>query len=244
VIDVDAQRQCTIATARRDPTSQGARGLHRLRGAWAWHENFDRAKDDVVILDDQGATPRRLTDQFGVKTMHQYNDRLYWFESNWAQGNASLRMTAPPYRAITTLWNAPLPVHRMSADVSNPARIVFEVARGDETAANHSDIYFADLSTIDTVPPRNLTNDMGSQFWPLILGDRVVFNDISNSTVRPSGAPSEPHDRWDLVLYNLRTGDRRMLLSDSEGYSSYMFTSLGVYMYYNQILAVFPIPEA
>jgi hypothetical protein len=38
-------------------------------------------------------------------------------------------MTAPPYRAITTLWNAPLPVHRMSADVSNPARIVFEVAR-------------------------------------------------------------------------------------------------------------------
>jgi hypothetical protein len=117
------------------------------------------------------------------------------------------------------------------------------VAIGDEVAASRGDVYFADLSTIDTVPPRNLTNDRGSQFHPLVLGDRVVFTDISNSTIRPDGAPSVPHDRWDLVLMSLQTGARRVLHTNTTGFSSYLFTQLGVYLYDNNVLAVLPIPE-
>lgn len=215
IIDSDQRRQCTIATARRAvPIERGSGGLRRLRNAWAWHENFQRAKDDVVILEDNAPVRRRLTDQFGVKTMHVHNDRLYWFETNWTQGGSSLRVSEAPYRTVDTLWTSALPVHRMSADINDPSRVVFEVARGDEVAANHGDIFFADLDTIDTVPPRNLTNDAGSQFWPLVLGDRVVFTDISRSTVRPDGAPSEDHDRWDLVLLDLPSGTRRIVYSN------------------------------
>lgn len=245
IIDSDQRRQCTIATARRaEPIERGSGGLRRLRNAWAWHENFQRAKDDVVILEDNAPTRRRLTDQFGVKTMHVHNDRLYWFETNWTQGGASLRVSEAPYRTVNTLWTSAMPVHRMSADINNPSHIVFEIARGDEVAANHGDIFFADLDTIDTVPPRNLTNDSTSQFWPLVLGDRVVFTDISRSTVRPDGAPSEDHDRWDLVLLNLQSGARRIIYSNDIGFDQYLFTSLGVYGFSNNVLAVMPIPDA
>lgn len=198
-----------------------------------------------MIVDDGAPRRRRITDTFGVRSMFSYGGRLFWAESNWTAGTASLRMTAPPYREIRTLWTTPpsLTIHRMSQDVSNPARIVFEVARGDEAAASRGDIYFADLATIDTVPPRNLTQDAGSQFWPLILGDRVVFTDISRSTIAPSGAPADVHDRWDLVLMNLQSGERRVLQSGTEGFSSYLFTPLGVYLFDNDVLAVLPIPE-
>jgi hypothetical protein len=246
IVDTAQRRQCTIATGRRaEAITRGSGGLRRMQNAWAWHENFQRAKDDVVILDDGAARRRRITDTFGVRAMFPYNGRLYWAESNWTAGTASLRMSAPPYRTITTLWTTSpsLTIHRMSQDVSNPAHIVFEVARGDETAASRGEVYFADLSTIDTVPPRNLTNDAGSQFHPLILGDRVVFTDISNSTISPDGAPSVPHDRWDLVLMSLQTGARRVLHTNTTGFSSLLFTQLGVYLYDNNVLAVLPIPE-
>jgi hypothetical protein len=218
-------------------------GLYRVENAWAWHENFERFKDDVVVLEDGASSVRRLTECGCVRTLHAYNNRLYFHQTNWDAGGSSLVVSEPPYRTVRTLWTTPIGARRANTDVLDPSRMVFEVSRGDDVSASRGDIYFADLRTIDTEPPRNLTNDATSQFWPVILGDRVMFVDISRSTVNPSGSISALHDNWDLVVMDMNTGVRRTIRTDhNEGFSPMLWTPLGVYLGLNGTFAVTPVP--
>ncbi|MBL8679520.1 MAG: hypothetical protein JNK05_10160 [Myxococcales bacterium] len=244
IVDEEQRRFCVRAQGRRMTNLyRRSGGLYRVANAWAWHENFERLKDDVVILEDGASSVRRLTECGCVRTLHAYNDRLYFHETNWDAGGSSLVVSEPPYRTVRTLWTTPIGARRANTDVMDPAHMVFEVSRGDDVSANRGDIYFADLRTIDTVPPRNLTNDAPSQFWPVILGNRVMFVDISRSTLNPNGSISDLHDNWDLVVMDMNTGTRRTIRSTTaDGFSPMLWTPLGVYLGLNGTFAVMPVP--
>jgi len=184
--------------------------LTRVDGGYAFLWNEGRYRSDVWILEDGSDTPRKLTNCGCINNLVGSGDKLAFIFENERGGN-TLWMSVAPFTTLQKVWEPGRSLSHLTADPTNPHRVVFEGGVTDEVCAAQSDIYFADLDHLREYGVRNLTSSDGTQVEPFIRGDQVIYIDFGQEPLNPNGCVEDPHQYRELVLTSLAHGGRTVL---------------------------------
>src|SRR5260221_1843729 len=165
------------------PNLSGQYDLRRLNGAWAWIEGVPRPTvlllhDDTSVFPDRVPVPLELPGPGNVSSLVGAGDILLFVHRTLT--GAELAVSNAPFTSARVVWSPGGSFGSLSADPEHPTHVVFDhSSNADELCASGSAIYYFDLSTADTMPPRALTNNSITHIGPKIQDDRVAYLDFS-----------------------------------------------------------------
>lgn len=123
-------------------------------------------------------------------------------------------MSHPPFATGRPVWSPGKHITRLRFDPDAPHRFAAAVGDGYDGCPTNDDIYVSDLDTIDTVPPRAVTDttDHVSQEFPVFRADRVAHVDFTGDTIDPAGR--NPHSVSSLVVTCISSRVAQTLMRD------------------------------
>jgi hypothetical protein len=186
-----------------------AADLQRTNGAWLWTEAPSHWLGQVFVLQDGDAEPRQIDAPPGSDALFMVagGDVALW-NRRPGLGPEQLVLSRAPFTDVQVVWTSPGHLAHLALDPENPNHLVFDAWAGGALCAAGADIYYLDVSTAETVPPRALTHNLITELGPQIRGDRVAYSDFADDTLNPGGCIEDPHSTTSLVTTSLMRGGR------------------------------------
>ena len=201
--------------SRRHPDGRGATSagsLFPVRGGYAFLQAQFSGPRTPYFLAAGSSTPTPITGCGCVNYMAAADDVITYIQHDPSgTSRSTLWISRAPFTTTTQVWNPGRNLISLSADPTNPRHQVLVAGDGDTLCLRNADVYYLDVDTIETTPPRALTAGAGTQYDPYIRGDRVVYFDYADDPSSPDGCDGDPHSVATIAMTSIARGGRTIV---------------------------------